>query len=520
VRLRSFLDHLARLPRLAAVAGVGTVVSVSLVVPAAAAGANSFGQEMFGIAAGGTIQNDDPATMARDLDAVQSVGSRWVRIDINWAQIQAQGPSSYNWEPIDRVVRAATERGMKVLGIIVYSPSWARPPGTGASHGPDPGKYAQFAATAVEHYAAMGVHAYEVWNEPNLERFWAPPDPAAYTQLLRAAYPAIKGADPQATVLTAGTAPAVTNGTNYSPVDFLAGIYANGGAGSFDAVSHHPYTWPALPGEAESWSAWHQMYGTNPSLRSVMSANGDGEKKIWGTEWGAPTNGPAGAFVSEATQAEMVTKAYSLWRTYEWAGPLFTYQGRDRGTSTDTRENFFGLRRYDNSKKPAYTAYRGAVDNPNTEPPEDPEPGEDPGPGGETGGDPETGDSGGTSDPDDTGGSIPTETTVKGKGYGKGGKKGAGAAAGKVSTTGVSANSREAELDGEVEVTLYRKSRSGWRPLSRPRTTTVSAEGRFRRSLRSIGRRLRPGAFRVHARYLGAGGAMPSASRSRKFKLR
>jgi hypothetical protein len=31
------------------------------------------------------------------------------------------------------------------------------------------------------------------------------------------------------------------------------------------------------------------------------------------------------------------------------------YAGRDQGTSTDTRENFYGLLRYDFSPKPAYT---------------------------------------------------------------------------------------------------------------------------------------------------------------------
>ena len=103
------------------------------------------------------------------------------------------------------------------------------------------------------------------------------------------------------------------------------------------------------------------MYGTSPSLRSVMTANGDGEKKIWATEFGAPTDGPAGSFVSEGTQAKMISKAYSTWRGYDWAGPLFTYQGRDLGTSTDTSQNHFGLLHSNWSPKPAYDAYRQAV---------------------------------------------------------------------------------------------------------------------------------------------------------------
>jgi polysaccharide biosynthesis protein PslG len=318
---------------------------------------------MFGLSTGGAIQNEDATTLGRDLDSIAGTHTRWVRVDINWAQIQGGGSSSYNWASVDRVVQGATARGIKVLAGILYTPSWARPSGTSATYGPDPTQYATFAATAVRHYAAMGVHSYEVWNEPNTTAFWtSKPDPAAYTRLLKAAYPAIKGADSTATVLTGGTAPAPSDGTQISPVDFLKGIYANGGGGSFDAVAHHPYCWPANPGDAQGWSAWYQMYGTSPSLRSVMTDNGDSAKKIWATEFGAPTNGPAGTYVSEADQASMLTKAYQLYRSYDWAGPLFFYQGRDQSaTDTSTRENFFGLTHNDFTAKPAYTAYQQAT---------------------------------------------------------------------------------------------------------------------------------------------------------------
>jgi polysaccharide biosynthesis protein PslG len=331
--------------------------------PPPPSGTNSFGGDVFGVSTGGTIQNEDATTLGRDLDSMAGTHTHWVRVDINWAQIQNGGPSSYNWGAIDRVVQGATARGLKILGTIDYTPGWARPSGTSASFGPDPTQYATFAATAAQHYAALGVHAYEIWNEPNLSASWTPkPDTGAYTRMLKAAYPAIKGSDPTATVLTGGTAPAGSDGTQIAPVDFLNGIYANGGAGSFDAVAHHPYCWPANPGDAQGWSAWYQMYGTSPSLRSTMIANGDSAKKIWATEFGAPTNGPASSNpVSEATQASMLTKAYQLYRSYDWAGPLFFYQGRDAGTTTDTRENFFGLTRYDFSTKPAYTAYQQAT---------------------------------------------------------------------------------------------------------------------------------------------------------------
>jgi polysaccharide biosynthesis protein PslG len=318
--------------------------------------------ELFGVAAGGAIHNEDPVTLGRDLNAIQRLHAAWLRVDINWATIQDHGPASYNWAPIDRVVQGATARGLKVLGTINYTPGWARPGGTAATYGPDPARYAAFAATAARHYAAMGVHSYEVWNEPNQSGAWTPkPDPAAYTQLLKAAYPAIKRSDPGATVLTGGTGPAPNDGTQIGPMDFLSAVYANGGAGFFDAVAQHPYTFPDYPGGAQYWSPWYQMYGTAPSLRSLMIAHGDGAKRIWATEFGAPTNGPSGSYVSEATQARMVTKAIAAWRRYPWAGPLFFFQGRDLSSNRSSRENFFGFLRHDFSPKPAFAAYQAAV---------------------------------------------------------------------------------------------------------------------------------------------------------------
>ena len=464
---------------------------LAFAAPGSALGANSLGAEMFGFSPGGAIQNQDATTLARDLDTMQSAGSKWLRVDINWAQIQSGGPTSYNWSAIDRVVEGATSRGMNVLGVIVYTPNWARPSGTSATYGPDPATYAAFAARAAEHYAALGVHAFEVWNEPNTPAFWTPaPNPAQYTRLLQAAYPAIKAADPQATVLSGGTAPAPSDGTSYSPVDFLKRIYANGGGGFFDAVSHHPYSWPAAPGEAQAWSAWYQMYGTSPSIRSTMVANGDGGKKIWATEFGAPTNGPSGSYVSESTQASMISKGYAEWKTYDWGGPLFTYSGRDLGTSTSTRENFFGVVRNDFSKKPSFAAYQTAAASA----------------GGTTTPPPDT-----TTPPADT--TTDTTTTVKGKGKGR--------VRGRVSTSGSTSRATRPTLAGRVELRLYRKAGGGWRTASKAKGTRVTQRGRFRKSMRIFHpRKLRPGTYRVHARYLGSSNAKPSASRSNRFRLR
>jgi hypothetical protein len=327
-------------------------------VPAALARAGTAG-----FAGGGSMHKLKRATLRRELDAMARAGARWLRFDFNWSVVQCRGPRSWNWAPFDRVVAAARARGIEVLALIAYTPAWARPAGTTSKYAPDPTRFAVFARAVAQRYAPRGVHAYEIWNEPNHAAFWMPaPDPAAYTRLLRAAYAAVKSVDPAATVVSGGTAPAATDGTNYAPVDFVQAMYANGAAGSFDALGHHPYTFPVSPWDSHAWNAWYQMFGTTPSLRSLMEANGDGAKQIWATEYGAPTNGPVGSsFVSEAAQARLVGHAFPLFRSYSWAGPLLWYSGRDLGSRRTTRENFFGVLRRDFSRKPAYSAYRWAA---------------------------------------------------------------------------------------------------------------------------------------------------------------
>jgi hypothetical protein len=313
-----------------------------------------------GIALGGAIQNEGSSELTRDFEAIASSGAQWIRMDINWDLIQRDGPSSYNWAPFDRVLESAQSRGLKVLATILYTPPWARPAGRAANTPPvSLDAYAAFAQAAAARYAPRGVHAYEIWNEPNNASFWAPrADAARYTEMLKGAATAIRRVDGQAVIVTGGTSPALDKGENIAPVTFLKAVYAHGGRDAFDAVGHHPYCYPAMPGDAEWWSAWHQMDGAGTSLRSVMAANGDSAKQIWATEFGAPTGGPSGSFVGEQLQAGMVTRAYKLFGSYKWAGPLFWYAARDLGTSNATRENFFGLLRNDFTPKPAYTAFR------------------------------------------------------------------------------------------------------------------------------------------------------------------
>jgi polysaccharide biosynthesis protein PslG len=292
--------------------------------------------------------------MRADLDAMQAAGMTWVRADFAWSSIQAYGRNTWNWGSMDAFVKAANERHLKVVGILDYSPRWARAGNNEHSPPTNPDDYAKFAAVTARRYASMGVHTWEIWNEPNLAMFWAPkPDPVAYATLLRRAYPAIKNADPEATVISGGLAPSKDNASGLSPMSFLVALYYHGAKGNFDAFGLHPYSYPYEPMHKATWNVFYNT----PNLHKVMSKVGDGNKKIWGTELGFPT-GTNVKSVSEQEQADDLVAAITAWRKWSFTGPLFIFQMHDSSTKKSSLVDNMGILRVDGQAKPAYGAIR------------------------------------------------------------------------------------------------------------------------------------------------------------------
>lgn len=329
--------------------------------------------EQFGLSLAGTLLGLSDSEVGSRLDGVAATGVKWIRIDVGWNDIERRDADHTDWSGIDRIVNAANARGIHVLGILSYTPRWARDDGCPEITCPpaDQDQFAAFAEVAAKRYAPKGVHAWEIWNEQNLNLGYWGNSAVRYSHLLRVVYPAIKNVDPNATVISGGLSPAATTDGSMSPVDFLTALYANGAGDSFDAVGMHPYSFPATPNYTIHWNAWSQMADVGNTLRDVMAAHGDGGKKIWLTEFGAATGGPENLatmsnyksitnsdHVTEELQAEMLRQSFSLVQTYSWAGPLFWYSYKDLGTDENDNENFFGIIRYDGSHKPAYDALR------------------------------------------------------------------------------------------------------------------------------------------------------------------
>jgi hypothetical protein len=356
--------------------GMPVVVSKPASAPAPApATATSTGipATKVGFSTSGLMLWESDAQLRADLDAIVATGAKWVRVSFDWNSVQPYGASigTAVWTHQDRIVNAARSRGLQVLALAAYTPPWAReakaacPMQTQYCPPERPSDYAAFVGAAAARYAPLGVHHWEIWNEPNWNPWWASasgPDASAYVALLRAAYPAIHRVDPAAVVISGGLAPHGDLGSNPDearhPVNFLKAMYAAGAKGLFDALGHHPY--PPLPYDPTSGTAgWNALLYTQ-TLHDVMAANGDGAKQIWGTEWGAPT-GASSMSVTESLQATYMGAEYRKWTTYPFAGPLFTHEIRDESTDTTSWSDNLGLKHVDGTPKPALTAFRNLI---------------------------------------------------------------------------------------------------------------------------------------------------------------
>lgn len=285
-----------------------------------------------GISPGWNLTEPD-SDLANDLSYARNVGARTYRFDLDWSVVErVQG--TQDWTLTDRMVNAILSRGMKPLAVLAYSPTWAQIPGTNSSHSApaNPAAFAAFANRAASRYATM-ISDWEIRNEPNLSGTWLPaPDPVAYSQLLTLAAANIRAAQPSANVIAGALAPASDAVPGQiDPVTFTQAIYANGARNSFNTISIHPYTFPALPTDpsTSSWSTFQKI----PLVRTAMIANGDSSKPIWITEFGAPTGTGANA-VTPAFQATYLTDGIKSARSLGYVTKILIYSLRDSGTST------------------------------------------------------------------------------------------------------------------------------------------------------------------------------------------
>lgn len=132
---------------------------------------------------------------------------------------------AYDWQPYDRAIANARQRGMKVLLTLTGpGPAWATPKNR-LSKGyfkPSVRQFKKFVKAAVRRYKRQ-VKLYSIWNEPNWYKWLGPlkQAPLRYRRLYRAAYKVIKRQAPRARVLLGEMSPNAQRRIATAPLKFL-----------------------------------------------------------------------------------------------------------------------------------------------------------------------------------------------------------------------------------------------------------------------------------------------------------
>jgi hypothetical protein len=202
------------------------------------------------------------------LEALRESGAGWARVRINWAWIEPDPPQEgqppyYVWGPYhDEKLRLVAETGVRLIATVEHVPDWAADTPCAPIYPDRLDDFARFLTDLVTRYSQppYDIKHWELINEPDgtWSNLWQGGlgcwghDGDRYAQMLAVAYPVIKGADPEATVLMGGVAHdwfTEYGGPfyRYFPDD----VMAVGGGDYVDAVSFHYF--PDWHAEWERW---------------------------------------------------------------------------------------------------------------------------------------------------------------------------------------------------------------------------------------------------------------------------
>lgn len=190
------------------------------------------------------------------------------------------------------------------------------------------------------------VHVWEIWNEPNLDKFFSGKDPVKYTSFLKRGYNEAKRADSTCFVLGGSVV-----FTHQTALNFLTAIYQNGGKDYMDALSYHPYCTPYAPDDTSSPNPFVKL----TDVRTVMANYGD-TRPIWITEVGWTTND--NDEVGETKQADYLVKALEMARNWGWVETFIIYNWKDSSTTGTLTK---GLLRTDRTPKPSFYAVKDFI---------------------------------------------------------------------------------------------------------------------------------------------------------------
>jgi hypothetical protein len=252
---------------------------------------------------------------------MKAAGITWVRIDVDWSDAQASAGAGYDFSKAQAAAGPLLAAGLNVLAILLWAPSWALAVGNnpavsqGTAADPfatiSPEQYADFCGNAAQTLGALGISAFELWNEPNLDS--GDPgrtlglghlSPIGYAALATAAYERIH----TMYVPKAGGAPTPT---------VIGGVMSGWPRLDWSPTPRAGASWPAVPAGATSATV-----SCAAAVAGLPWAGGDQYQLVTGSAVSLSTSAtdtggqwPAGTYISSVTQGQGYVLSPPPWTT-------------------------------------------------------------------------------------------------------------------------------------------------------------------------------------------------------------
>jgi len=299
----------------------------------------------------------------RTLALVREMGAPTIVEYFPWPYVD-RGEGRYDWSHPERIIRHAEQQGLRVIARLGLVPARLRPPAeervTSLTYLPYDAfdEFAAFVGAFVARYRGR-VEDIIIWNEPNLAFEWGsrPPDPEAYTELLRLTYTAAHAANPAVRVLGGALAPTLepeSSGYAMSDLLFLERMYAAGARNWFDALAVHAYGFTAPPDAPPDPAAIN--FRRVELLRAIMVAHGDENKPIVITEAGWSDDPRWANSVRPGQRIAYTLDAFEQAAAWPWLEAVCVWNFRIPVDQRNRRDAYFALVSSDFTRKPIYDA--------------------------------------------------------------------------------------------------------------------------------------------------------------------
>ncbi len=296
------------------------------------------------------------------LNQTGDLGVGWIKIQVNWEQMQPDAPGqvSSEMETLENNLRAADARGYKILLGIAKAPRWSRSVIDQGGPPDRPQVLADFLTLLLTRTGGI-VDAIEIWNEPNLKFEWngiLPFTGEGYMQLFLPAYNAIKATAPNVKIVVAGLAPTTDTAGSIDDRKFFRQMYAAGLGGLSDVVvGIHPYGWGNAPEssccnliEGRGWDDNRRFFfrDTLADYRTIMLENNH-PVPLWITEFGWATWAdlpgeapePWMTYTTLIDQANHTIRAFQMGQKLDFVGPMILWNLNFGNQQTVNSRNSF-----------------------------------------------------------------------------------------------------------------------------------------------------------------------------------